>query len=270
MKKHMLQFIHRPLIEAEIDRFRDQGFLIRPLLDGGSLIDIQAEADRLWALANRRYDENESWNANAIVNGVHKDSPLMRELMYFNPLVDDMTRLIGPNVKAASNQLVFKHPGDLNAYHWHQDNGFGPLDPENNVTCWVALDATDERNGCLWVIPGSHRDGVVEHRESRGRERIALGVDEHRATPVRLKAGECVVFHGNLLHMSKGNNGDQMRRAYFFRYADADAIEVKTSRPRIGMLLRGTSRFREVRECSELVCQPDATEAYGLREVQKR
>jgi Phytanoyl-CoA dioxygenase (PhyH) len=268
MKEIMLQFTHRPLIKADMDQYRGQGFLIRPLLDGGSLCDVQAEADRLWTLANRRYDENESWNANAIINGVHKDSPLMREVMYRNPLVDDMTRLIGPNVKAASNQLVFKHPGDRNAYHWHQDNGFGPLDPYNNATCWIALDATDEQNGCLWVIPGSHQYGVVEHHESRGRERVAQGVDEQRAMPVRLKAGECVVFHGNLLHMSKGNETDRMRRAYFFRYADADAIELKTGRPRIGMLLRGTSRFHEVRECSALVCQPDATEAYGLRAVQ--
>jgi hypothetical protein len=79
-----------------------------------------------------------------------------------------------------------------------------------------------------------------------------------------MRAGECAIVHGSLLHMSKGNVTDRMRRAYFFRYADADAIEVLTGRPRIGRLLRGESRFREVTECSELVCQPDATEKHGL------
>lgn len=260
----MLQFIQREVSEAEIEQFRAQGFFTYQLLAGESLRVVQDEADRLWSLANKQYDAGESWNANAIINGVHKDSAVMRELMYRNPLVDAMTQLIGPNVKAASNQLVFKHAGDANAYHWHQDNGFGPLAPENNVTCWIALDDTHEQNGCLWLIPGSHTRGILEHAASRGRERIAQGVDEAQAVAVPMRAGAGVVFHGSLLHTSKGNHTDRLRRACFFRYADADAIEVKTGRPRIGKLLRGQSRFREVTECSELVCQPDATEAYGL------
>ena len=245
-------------------RYDKEGFALYPLLAGASLQTVQTEADRLWAMANKQYDAGQSWNANAIINGVHKDSSVMRELMYRSPLVDLMTRLIGPNVKAASNQLVFKHPRDNNPYHWHQDNGFGPLDPENNVTCWIALDDTDERNGCLWVLPGSHRGGVVEHVASRGRERIARVEGESGALPLPMRAGECVIFHGSLLHTSKGNETDRIRRAYFFRYADADAIEVLTGRPRIGKLLRGASRFPEVTNCSELVCQPEATEKYGL------
>lgn len=260
----MLQFIQQSITAEKLEQFRAQGFFTYQLLAGASLRIVQDEADRLWSLANKRYDAGASWNANAIINGVHKDSPVLRELMYHNPLVDVMTQLIGPNIKAASNQLVCKHAGDANAYHWHQDNGFGPLAPENNVTCWIALDDTDERNGCLWVIPGSHTGGILEHADRRGRERIAQGVDEARALHVPTRAGQCVVFHGNLLHTSKGNYTARLRRAYFFRYADADAIEVKTGRPRIGMLLRGESRFPEVTNCSELVCQPDATEAYGL------
>lgn len=260
----MMQFNEQNLTGADVTRFHEEGFLRATLLVGVTLCAVQHEADRLWALANKQYDAEQSWNANAILNGVHKHSAVMRELMYRNPLVDLMTRLIGPNVKAASNQLVFKHPGDANDYHWHQDNGFGPLEPQANVTCWTALDDTDERNGCLWIIPGSHREGVVEHSASRGRERIAVGVDESEAVPVPMRAGECLLFHGNLLHTSKGNFTDRMRRAYFFRYADADAIEVLTGRPRIGMLLRGASRFPEVTDCPETICQPDATERYGL------
>lgn len=209
----MLEFLHESPRAEHLAHYATNGFLLCPLLTGASLQAVQGEADRLWTLANKQYDAAQSWNANAIINGVHKDSAVMRDVMYRNPLVAWMTRLIGPNVKAASNQLVFKHAGDNNPYHWHQDNGFGPLDPANNVTCWVALDDTHESNGCLWVLPGSHKQGVIEYIASRGRERIAAITDESAAIPLPMRAGECVLFHGNLLHTSKGNTTDKLRRA---------------------------------------------------------
>lgn len=258
----MLEFNVRQFSDDEIDEYREQGyFLYRRLVSGASLAGLQFEADRLWRLSDRNYDSSASWNQNALLNGVHKGSAPIRDLLYRGPLVDGMTQLIGPNVKLASNQLVFKHPRDDRPYNWHQDNGFGPLTPDNAVTCWLALDDTNERNGCLWVIPGSHKGGRVEHHAERGRERVARVTDEEKAVPVIMNAGDCVLFHGDLLHMSKANHTDRVRRACFFRYADADAVEVLTGGPRVGRLLRGVSRHPEVADCSEMVCQPSKNES---------
>jgi Phytanoyl-CoA dioxygenase (PhyH) len=256
----MIEFIQHRISEAEIVRFREEGFFTSPLLADSSLAAVQGEVDRLWSEAGKRFDADQSWLANALINGVHKDSAVIRDALYGNPLVDVMTRLIGLNVKAASNQLAFKQPGDTRAFDWHQDNGYGPLTPEDNVTVWLALDDVTLENGCLWVIPGSHKDGLIEHGAARESERIAQVKDVDRAVAVPMRAGEALVFHGSLLHMSKGNHTDRIRRAYFCRYADADAIEIKTGLPRIGKLLRGASQFREVTECSELVCHPAASE----------
>lgn len=252
-----LEFIRRELAAAEIESYGKNGFLIfGKVVDEASLAILQSESERLWNAANRSFDGDASWNQNALLNGVHKESLAFREVMYGSALVDAMTDVIGPNVKAASNQLVYKHPHDDRPYDWHQDNGFGPLDPYTTVSCWMALDKVTEANGCLWVIPGSHLSGHLEHREERGRERIAAVDDETAAIPVLLEPGECVFFHGDLLHKSNGNTTDAVRRAYFFRYADADAIEVLTGEPRIGKLLRGESRFPEVTHCPDDVCQP--------------
>jgi ectoine hydroxylase-related dioxygenase (phytanoyl-CoA dioxygenase family) len=254
-------FAQRELSSAETFQYQELGYVnFGSVAEGASLAEICVEADRIWESLGRRYNNAVSWNENALANGVHKESSVLRDLLYRSALPDIMVQLIGPNVKLASNQLVFKQPGDMRPYSWHQDNGFGPLDPENNVTCWMALDVTNERNGCIWVLPGSHKSGRLTHRQERGRERIAQIDDEQAAVPVRMKAGECLLFHGNLLHMSKANETSRIRRAFFFRYADADAIEILTGQPRIGRLLRGTSKFPEVRECSELVCQPDKNE----------
>ena len=253
-----LEFITRELKDSDVELYRDKGFVIfGQVVSDESLSLLRSESERLWAAANKAFDGSASWNQNALLNGVHKESLLFRQVMYGSSLVDAMTNVIGSNIKAASNQLVYKHPHDSRPYDWHQDNGFGPLDPFTTVSCWMALDKVTEANGCLWVIPGSHRSGRLEHREARGRERIASVADESKAIPVLLEPGESVFFHGDLLHKSNGNQTDRVRRAYFFRYADADAIEVLTGEPRIGKLLRGTSRFPEVTNCPDDVCQPE-------------
>ena len=66
-------------------------------------------------------------------------SPLIRDIHYRSPLVDAMTHMIGPNIKAASDQLTFKQPGDDSPLQWHQDNGYGTLKPDNSISCWLAL-----------------------------------------------------------------------------------------------------------------------------------
>lgn len=253
----MLTYLDQKIDDASVASYNENGFYIfGGVTDGNGLELLQHESTRLWDLANKDFDDKASWNQNALLNGVHKESLLFRDVMYNSQLVDAMTKVIGPNIKAASNQLVYKHPGDTRPYDWHQDNGFGPLDPYTTVSCWMALDDVNEANGCLWVIPGSHKLGRLKHDEERGRERIVAVEDESKAVPVILKAGECIFFHGDLLHKSNGNSTDRVRRAYFFRYADADAIEVLTGEPRIGKLLRGVSKFPEVTNCPDDVCQP--------------
>lgn len=253
----MITFNHRKLTAEEVDQYHEQGYFLYGAVVAPEEIPIlQAEAMRLWESSRKNFDSEASWNQNALLNGVHKESGLIRDIMYRSPLVDVMTQVIGANIKAASNQLVFKSPGDERPYDWHQDNGFGPLEPDTTISCWMALDDIHEQNGCLWIIPGSHKDGRLEHRAERDRERIAVVEDEEKAIPVLLKAGECIFFHGDLLHKSKGNSTNKVRRAFFFRYADADAIETLTGEPRIGKLLRGVSQFPEVTNCSEMICQP--------------
>jgi len=250
----MLEFCEISLTLVDVARFHNDGFLTIDLVTNGSIDSLQLEAERVWDAAHtEEYDSGASWLSNALLVGVHEHSALFREVFYRAPLVDVMTQLIGPNIKLASNQLTFKHSGDSNPYDWHQDNGYGPLFPETAISCWLALDEVNDLNGCLWIIPGSNKHGSIGHSAGKPRERIATIEDEGSAIPIPLRAGQCVIFHGFTLHMSKGNSTGRMRRAVFFRYADADAIDLE-GRPRVGKLLRGISKFTEVNECSELVC----------------
>ncbi len=82
-------------------------------------------------------------------------APIVRNYYFEGPLVDVAERLVGPNVKAATSQLTFKHRGNTQSFGWHHDNADGELEPHTAISCLTALDDADVENGRLRVIPGS-------------------------------------------------------------------------------------------------------------------
>lgn len=103
-------------------------------------------------------------------------------------------------------QAVAKPPQARTELPWHQDNGYTPLLPQEYLTCWLALDDADEANGCLWVIPGSHRQGTLRHVNG-GSGPFRVGHDgpagDGVAVPVRRGSG--LVFSSLLMHRSGPN-----------------------------------------------------------------
>jgi len=172
---------------------------------------------------------------------------------YFEgPMVGIASQLIGPDIKGATSQLTFKMCGNTKSFGWHQDNGYGELEPYNALTTLTALDDTDRQNGCLWLIPGSHKRGQIKVKQTETQKKsnleITLEVDDSLAVPMEMKAGDVLIFGCWMLHKSDGNfSTDRDRRILFLRYADADAVEVYNNRkPRLGRLVRGKTKFPEV------------------------
>ena len=112
------------------------------------------------------------------------------------------------------------------AWEWHQDYGYwygdGCLYPQM-ISCMVALDPATRENGCLKVIPGSHRLGRFDH----GRVGQQSGADQERVQAVierlgvqycEAPAGSALFFHGNTFHASEANLSERHRRAYICCY----------------------------------------------------
>jgi ectoine hydroxylase-related dioxygenase (phytanoyl-CoA dioxygenase family) len=143
-------------------------------------------------------------------------------------LVEDV---VTPGIAIHSTKLVPKPPRSADVCHWHQDEAFylKPDDPDTysraRMSVWVPLHDAHERNGCLWVVPGSHRWGIdpyhlVESGQCRkviDRETYA---NEH-AVPLPVRAGAVVLFSAWLWHHSKNNQTDQVRRAFIVSYQEA-------------------------------------------------
>ncbi|MDB4952615.1 MAG: Phytanoyl-CoA dioxygenase [Myxococcales bacterium] len=216
---------------------------------------MQSEFKRVWEDGHKTYDPTVGPLQDHLQYMPHLAAPAaFLRWFYFNgPLVDVVDSLIGPNIKGVGSQLSNKQKRTALPVAWHQDNTYGELSPDNAISVIVPLVDIDEQNGCLWMIPGSHLEGLVpvpgkvtdEVKRTRGQ--FDLGVDDRRGVPLPMRAGEAVIFHALTLHKSMHNHTDEDRLCLFMRYADADAVEVyNDGRPRIGKLLRGTSRFREV------------------------
>ena len=250
-----IPFISRRLSDSELRRFAAEGYLVcGATLTARGLERVRGECMGAWRREKGDFDPDKTWLENALLPNIHHRSAMVRQLYFAGPLVDVAEQIIGPNLKAATSQLTFKTGGNRMVFPWHQDNGYGELEPYNALSCLTALDDIDLENGCLWVIPGSNRTGQQAHASGkraadgrRGTELLARA-DESKAVPVPMRAGEALVMSCWTLHKSGPNRSGRDRRILFFRYADADAVEVYNQRrPRLGRLLRGRTRFDEVR-----------------------
>lgn len=253
--KHTALFNYRSLTEDELKSFNDNGFLvIKGILTEEGLDKMQTESMAAWAREKESFDPNKSWLQNSLLVNIHHQSPTVRNYYFEGPMVDIASQLIGPNIKGATSQLTFKMRGNTKPFGWHQDNGYGELDPYNALTTLTALDNTDRGNGCLWLIPGSHKQGQIKvHQDAQQKQtqsEIIVDADESLAIPMEMQAGDALIFNCWMLHKSDGNySSDRDRRILFLRYADADAVEVyNDKKPRLGRLVKGTTRFDEVRE----------------------
>jgi ectoine hydroxylase-related dioxygenase (phytanoyl-CoA dioxygenase family) len=138
------------------------------------------------------------------------------------------TQLLGPNVDLYWNQSVFKGPEGEKEFPWHQDDGYTPVEPSPYLTLWLALNDATLENGCISVLPGSHRRGLVPHRPS------PIGLicheldDPDQGRPVPVRAGSITVFQSLTMHKSGVNRSKGTRKAYIIQYSHAGLKNAKT------------------------------------------
>ncbi|CAH1800938.1 unnamed protein product, partial [Owenia fusiformis] len=136
-------------------------------------------------------------------------------------------------------KLIMKDAFTGGAFVWHQDYGYwynyGCIFP-NMGTTWIAIDRADKNNGCLKIIPGSHKIGRIDHirvGKQVGAD-IARVEEISKVCPViqpELDPGDAMFFHCNILHRSDQNNSADRRWGYLCCYNRADNSPYKGDSP---------------------------------------
>jgi phytanoyl-CoA hydroxylase len=151
-------------------------------------------------------------------------APLLRGFASSAPFLGLARDLIGPSVRLYWDQAVYKKPEPSREFPWHQDNGYTFVEPQEHLTCWVALCDTDETNGCVWVVPGMHRHGTLSHWWTETGFRCLDEAPGAVAVPAR--AGDIVVFSSLTPHRTGPNLSAAVRKAYILQYAPEGAVSV--------------------------------------------
>ena len=168
--------------------------------------------------------------------------------------------LLGGDLERDMDMLIDKAPHTDTSTPWHQDQAYWmPGMPDrHSVSCWLALDETTLDNGCMWFVPGSHRQPVRTHRHP-GETGYALETDasEFEAVAYPLAPGSATFHDGGTLHYSRGNSTSSRRRALVTKFPPCSDDHMGTrTRLRSSQRTRPTRRRIRTRPCSPEMSEP--------------
>ncbi len=238
------------LTHVQQDQFWSDGYLVvEGAVDNDTLAHLRAQMDA-WAEESRKHtepygeptvdgrprfdlEENHSAERPALrrINNPAEISDHFYKVMTDAPMVDMVATLIGPDVKYHHCKINSKLPGSKMVVHYHQDFPYTPHTNDDVITALLLLDDVDEGNGCLMVVPGTHKgaiDSLYESGEFTGKVNPVLEEEYlKRQVPIEGKAGSVCLMHTRLLHGSETNLSRDRRRAiYLCVYSAADAIPI--------------------------------------------
>jgi hypothetical protein len=145
----------------------------------------------------------------------------------FDPNVLDLVEdILGPDIDLFSSHFIAKPAGGSMRVPWHEDSNYwrDMLDPMEVVTVWLAVDDSDEKNGCMYVIPRTHDNGFSEYYKVDPNKNLFVTeirkgqFDESKQVPVVLKENEASLHHAKLIHGSPANTSSRRRVGYTMRY----------------------------------------------------
>jgi ectoine hydroxylase-related dioxygenase (phytanoyl-CoA dioxygenase family) len=186
----------------------------------------------------------------------HLDRRFAWDLATDPAILDSVEPLIGGDILLFGTRFFCKYGPDTDYFvDWHQDLDSWALEPPIAVTAWYAIDRSDEGNGCMQVIPGSHRDtgprthlldGDTKNLLGRGQSLPIESDQAATAHHIVLEPGQISIHDGGLVHSSMPNRSDRRRCGLAIRYIPCHVRQdnaLTKSPPSQAILVRGVDRF---------------------------
>jgi len=231
------------LSAEEIEQYNEEGFLIKAGLLSSQELEFfrnQAREDLERGKSDDRVMEKADKDGNVtLLKMWHTaEDDVYGYVARDERLVTMATEILEKPVYLYSHKMTMKDPGSGGAWEWHQDFGYwynnGCLAPEM-LSIWIALDLSTKENGCLQVLPRTHKLGRIDHVRENDQtvvdgEYLQAAVDRHKLQYVEMNPGDALVFHCNLLHRSDANTSQGPRWGYICSYNTVENAPFKKVR----------------------------------------
>ena len=233
--------IKQNISKENINYYKEKGFLVaESLFDKSEVYSLIDESIKILRskkgsfkgiLPHHDKSNLEVLSQYSAIHFPHKMSKLIKRYASDNRVASILSRVVSNNVKCMQSMLFIKGPGKL-GQSWHQDEYFIPTRDKSLIGAWIAIDDATINNGCLWIVPESHNEGVILKRIKNTNQNFAdedvcdLGkFKEENAIPVEVKSGSVVFFNGYLQHMSlKNKTKSSYRKALVCHYMSAESM----------------------------------------------
>ncbi|MFN8489870.1 MAG: phytanoyl-CoA dioxygenase family protein [Caldilineaceae bacterium] len=240
------------LTQAQLDQFNAEGYLVvpdlLPLSDLTPVIDeyatyIDQRAHELYAAgkisqlyADAPFDQRlalicrENSDIYPELDIMHRRGAAAFTFLHNPTLLDMVECLVGPEITCSPIQHVRpKLPAGLtprgsdpHVVHWHQDAGvtWAEADPYFILTVWLPLTSATTEHGCIQLMPGAHKQGLLPHRIKRGLGTAITpeALPHVRVVAVPLEPGSVLLMHKHMPHCSTRNSTDRVRWSMDIRY----------------------------------------------------
>ena len=240
------------LSSAQIEHFNQHGF-ISPL-PGFTEEEIHKQRHYFDKLLQQLSDVPEKGDAHFSgddkrdsiqysLNCYHTKLRGIWETMYAEPLLLGVRDLLGDGLVAWATHYFCKLPGDGKAVSFHQDASYWGLTPAKTVTVWLALDDTDEENGAMQFLPGSHKAGHIPWKESSEESVLNQQIEDisvfEKPFSNNLKAGEFSLHSSLLVHGSPKNKSSRRRCGLTILYAPQDVVPLSSNYSKMSYYVSG-------------------------------
>ncbi len=168
----------------------------------------------------------------------------------FHPRVlDAVESVLGPDILLWSAQVFPKRARDPGYITMHQDGTYWGLDGGEVTTAWIALTDSTKQNGCMRLLPGSHRQPILPHQDTHARDnlltrgqRVLAEYDEREVVDVELRQGQMSLHHVRAIHGSRANTSNRPRVGIAIRYMTPEVRPLRKGQTAV--LVRGIDRSR--------------------------
>ncbi|MBI3832119.1 MAG: phytanoyl-CoA dioxygenase family protein [Planctomycetes bacterium] len=234
--------------------FERDGFVI--VEDVFTREEVAAAKDEIRRILAKVRTKDKDGNApkdNGVFVGLTLNSAHFKKMNADPRMVDVLEQVVGPHLEFWSDKVVYKSAGVDFGSPWHQDWMYWKGAAKFSV--WVALDDATPENGCLKLIPGSHK----RHFDHGGSDSEGVGfnnrlrqedVDESKMVIAPARAGTAVFFHDLTLHASFPNKSGKDRWALISTYRDASKDDIKYEFAKAAFMVRGEQTGKIVEKVS--------------------